>query len=301
MPTFEELLKDKNKRLEEIPMALQTAVQKQQKKVLEDVLGKLSQLDVKDGQIKINSKNIKAIADISEELKSALLNDEYLKAVKAFSKEFDVQATINNKLIKAGFGETENPIAAEAYINIAKRGAVDALVGSPIDSNFIKPIQGLLEQAVISGATINETITSVRTFVEGSAESDGKILKYVKQITNDSFAIADRSYTSIVSDYLSNDWFYYAGSEVENTRCFCEERVGKYFHYKEIESWGNGENLGDCNTGGGKWAGQIPGTNAATIYSYLGGYNCLHSLVPVSKAIVPEADIERARSLGYIN
>lgn len=298
--TFDQLLKDKNDRLLSIPAELQTAVEKQQSEVLNGVIGKLSKLDLKDGQIKINSKNIKAVAEISDELKKVFLNDEYIKAVKEFSKEFEVQATLNSKIIEKGFGETVDPVASESYIQIAKRSAVDALTGSPIDSNFIKPVQGLLEQAVVNGASINETINSIRTFVEGSKDVDGKILKYVKQITNDSFAIADRSYTSILSDFLDNDWFYFSGSEVDNTRCFCEQRVGKYFHHKEIESWANGDNLGECNIGGGKWAGEIPGTNEKTIYSYLGGYNCMHSLIPVSEAVVPDSDIERARNLGFI-
>jgi hypothetical protein len=299
MPSFESLLKEKNERLESIPLELQTVVEKQQKKVLNDVISKLSKLKTINGQYKIDAQNIRIIAEISDDLKKVFLNDEYLKAVKDFSKEFEVQATLNSKLIDKGFGETANPVASEIYIQTAKKNAVDALIGSPVDSQFIKPIQGLLEQAVVNGATVNETISSIQSFVEGS-NKDGKILKYVKQITNDSFAIADRSYTSIVSDYLDNEWFYYAGSEVNNTRCFCAERVGNFYHYKEIESWGNGENIGECNIGGGKWAGQIPGTNSSTIYSYLGGYQCMHSLMPVSEAIVPESDIERARSLGYI-
>lgn len=301
MPSFEALLREKNNRLDKIPLALQTVVEKQQKEVLSNILSKLSRLTTVNGQYKIDAANIRVISEISNELKSVLLNDEYLSAVKEFSKEFEKQAFLNSKLIEKGLGETLNPVASEVYIQTAKRNAIDALVGSPIDANFIKPIQGLLEQAVISGASVNETISSIRTFVEGGNGAEGKIIKYAKQITNDSFAIADRSYTSIVSDYLGNDWFYYAGTEVENTRCFCKERVGRYFHYKEIESWGNGENIGSCNIGGGKWAGMIPGTNSATIYSYLGGYQCLHSLMPVSEAVVPEEDIERARDLGYIN
>lgn len=301
MPTFEDLLKEKNDRLEQIPINLQTVVEKQQKRVLSDVLGQLDKLTKINGQIKINSENLRAISAISDELKSIFINDDYLKAVKEFSKEFDVQATLNDKIIEKGFGKIDTPIASKTYLDIAKKNAIDALVGSPADANFITPVQSILENAVINGASINDTIDNLRNFVEGDPEVDSKILRYAKQITNDSFAIADRSYTSIVSDSLGNDWFYYAGSEVNHTRCFCKERVGNYFHYKEIEAFGNGENLGICNIGNGAWSGEIPGTNSATIYSFLGGYNCLHSLIPVSEVVVPESDMERARGLGYVD
>lgn len=300
MPTFKELLTKKNNRLLSVPEHLQTVVEKQQASVLNGILSKLSKLSTVDGQFKISASNIRLISDISDDLKKILLNTEYLDAVKLFASEFEVQASLNDSLIRSAFGEVPNPVASEIYIQTAKRNAVEALVGSPVDTNFIKPIQGLLENAVINGSSLSDTMSAIKTFVEGGDGLEGKILKYSKQITNDAFAIADRSYTSILSDALDNEWFYYSGTEVDKTRCFCKERVGNYYHYLEIESWGRGENLGDCNVGDGMWAGEIPSTNETTIYSYLGGYNCNHSLIPVSEAVVPESDMERARSLGFI-
>lgn len=295
--SLEALIKEKTKRLEEIPLELQNVVIKQQKAVLDGIVSLLNNLDVKNGQIVISKENLKTIQVISDELKKVYLNDDYLKAVKEFAKEFDKQALLNDKIFKETLGDVETPVASQAYLETAKRGAVTAL----IDTNaFIKPIQSLLENAVVNGASLQDTITSIRTFASGNDLVDSKVLVYVKQITNDAFAIADRSYSSILSDFLDNDWFYYAGGEIQTTRCFCDKRVGNYYHYLEIESWGRGENLGECNIGGGKWAGQMAGTNESTIYSYLGGYNCMHSLIPVSESIVPDSDKNRAKKLGFI-
>lgn len=301
MPSFEELIKEKSKRLESVPLKFQTAFEKQQKAILDEIIALTNELDIKAGEILINKNNLDLISKIDADLKKVFLNDDYLKSVKQFASEFDKQAIINSKLIKEGFGEVIDVAVSDAYVTLAKKGAINALIGSPIDTEFIRPIQGLLENAVINGASLKETISSVRDFVEGDAKNKSKLVTYAKQITNDAFAISDRSYTSIVSDYLEAEWFYYAGGEVKATRCFCADRVGNYYHYLEIESWGNGENLGNCNIGGGAWAGEIDGTNSKTIYSYLGGWNCLHSLMPVSISIVPESDIDRARNLGYID
>lgn len=298
MASLEQLIKEKSKRLNDIPLELQTAVIKQQKDVLNEITLLLNDLDVKDGQFVISKENIKTIEKINDDLKKVFLNDEYLKSVKEFAKEFDIQAKFNNKVIKAGLGEIETPAASLLYVETAKRSTVAALLNA---SEFTAPVYSILETAVINGASLKETISNIRTFAEGNDKVDSKVLSYVKQISNDSFAVADRSYTSIISDYLDNDWFYYSGGEIDTTRCFCEQRVGKYFHYKEIESWGRGENLGECNIGGGRWGGMIAGTNESTIYSYLGGYNCMHSLIPVSEAIVSDSDKERAKKLGYID
>lgn len=307
MPSFETLLKEKNARLHSIPLKLQTVIEKQQQQVLDEIIAKLQTLTTVGGNLKINAANLKEIAKISDELKSIFLNEDYLKAVKQFAKEFSEQATINDVLIKKGFGAIESPVASKLYIELAKKNAIEALIGSPIDTEFIKPIQSLLEISVSNGASFKETMNGIRSFVEGSDGKESKIMRYAKQITNDSFAISDASYTRIVSDALDAEWFYYSGTEVDKTRCFCKERVGNYFHYLEVESWGEGKNLNlnnsDCTTdiGGGKWAGMIEGTNSSTIWSYRGGWQCGHYFMPVSIEIVPESDIQRARNLGYID
>ncbi len=297
--TFEEIIKEKIKRLDGVPLKFQTEFEKQQKVIFSDILEKLSELTVKDGHYEISTYNLNTVASITDELKKAFLTDDYLKAVKEFGGEFDKQAAVNNRLFKSTFGDIKVPAVANAYIKVAQKNAVESLIGAPIDKEFIKPIQSILENAIINGAKYSDTVQSIKDFVEGSPEDNSKLLKYVKQITSDTFAITDRSYTSIVADTLDNDWFYYSGTTVGHTRCFCKERVGNYYHYKEIESWGNGDNLGDCDLGDGTWAGEIDGTNQNTIYSYLGGYNCLHFIIPVSIEVVPEADIKRAENLGY--
>ncbi len=300
MADFEKLLKEKNKRLNDIPAEFLTVVEKQQKVILNDIISQLNSLTTVDGKIKINAANLKEVVKISDELKSIFLNDEYLKAVKEFSDEFVTQAALNDKVIKAGLGEIAESPAAKTYIDIAKRNTINALTTNGVEVNYIAPIQGLLETSVVNGASLSETISAIKLFVEGDKTTDSKILKYATTIANESFVVADRSYTSIIADYLESEWFYYSGDEIQGTRCFCRERVGHYFHYLEIESWGNGDNLGDCDTGGGEWAGMIEGTNSATIFSYLGGWRCRHSLMPASEFGIPDEDMQRARNLGYI-
>ena len=298
--TFEELIKEKTKRLEKIPLKFQTFLEKEQARILKDVLGKLNDLSTKGGYYEITAENINTIASITDELKQSLISKDYLNAVKEFTKEFDLQATFNDKIIKAGGLTIEDAIASNAFIALAKKSAIEALVGAPIDKEFIKPIQSLLEISVINGAKYSDTVDSIKNFVLGTDGKDSKLLKYSKQITTDSFALADASYTSIVSDIIDAEWFYYSGTEMATTRCFCKERYGKFFYYKEIESWGNGENLGDCDLGDGTWSGEIAGTNESTIYTYRGGYMCGHYFMPVTKRLVPQSDIDRAESLGYL-
>ena len=55
---FKDLLKEKNKRLNDVPLALQTKVQKQQKKVISKTLKEINTLTTNSsGEIIINSAN----------------------------------------------------------------------------------------------------------------------------------------------------------------------------------------------------------------------------------------------------
>ena len=126
------------------------------------------------------------------------------------------------------------------------------------------------------------------------------LLGFTKNHSMNQFAFADRAFSFAQSEDLNPEWFVYRGGLIKDSRCFCKERNGGYFHRFEVESWGSGADLGACGTGD-LWQGAIKGTNSSNIWIVLGGYNCLHSIMPVSSFRVPEADKERARSKGFYN
>jgi hypothetical protein len=299
--SLKDILNKKNKRIYDIPEAFQKSLEGQQSEQLTKVNALLQRLQFDGDNLRMSNANLQIISDLTYELKSIVLTDEYIKDVTKFANEFTKQAAVNKELISMSIEGAIIPQVADAYISNAKKNAIESLIGAPIDANFIKPIQSLLETAVTSGSSTKETLESIRLFVAGSPDKDSKLLKYAKQITNDSFAIADRTYTNIVATALDIEWYYYSGGDFATTRCFCEERVGNYYHYLEIESWGKGKNLGKCNIGGGKWAGMIPTTDKSTIFTFAGGYNCQHSIMPVSDLVVPKSDKKRAKELGFID
>jgi hypothetical protein len=72
------------------------------------------------------------------------------------------------------------------------------------------------------------------------------------------------------------------------------ERVDKYFHVTEIEYWGETPSLWNtCKTKLHKGGGMIAGTNKTTIFTYRGGWQCNHQIIPVSEKIVPKDVIKR--------
>lgn len=64
--------------------------------------------------------------------------------------------------------------------------------------------------------------------------------------------------------------FLYVGPDDEVTRPFCQERVGGIFTQEEVDSWDNEQGL------------------PANVY--LGGYNCRHTLRPISDELASELE-----------
>lgn len=299
MATLESIIKEKSKRLVDVPGKVLSQVEKTQKKLFEEILSLMQDLTVKDGYIELSTANLATVDRIVQDLRLAITDSEYFDAVKEFGKEFNIQAEINEKYFKEAFTDFKTSEIADAMVLQARTATVDALLGAPLDTNFLKPLQKTLTDLVSSGASFKDSIQTIRDFAEGSDEVDGKLLQYSKQIAHDAFAYSDRAYTNAAAEEIEAEWYFYIGDELPTSRCFCVERHNKHFYYKQIEAWGRGEDLGECRSGD-LWQGANRNTDEKTIFLYAGGHNCMHSIIPVSIFDVPKDVVEEAISKwGY--
>jgi hypothetical protein len=285
MATVSELIAEKTRRLTTVPDEYLTAVEIAQKKLFPQIVDILRQLTVDSaGNLVLNSTNLALASDVKQLVQQILSDSEYITAVSEYAKQMGEQAKVSNDLFAKTFeGFSPLPVSQQ-LLRTTQRNAVDLLVNAIGNQRFADVVRENIETAISSNAGFTETVRQLQTIVTGDEEIDGKLLQYNKQIAHDTFAIADRNYTSAVSEELEAEWFFYSGSEIETTRPFCSVRHNKYYYYKEIESWADLK----------PWDGQIPGTNSKTIYSYAGGYNCRHSIIPVSIRRVPEKVVREA-------
>jgi len=295
--SLESIIKQKQKNLEMKPARLLSQVEKTQKKIFEEILILANDFVITNGRIELSIPNLNTVDLIIEELKTALHGSEYFEAVKEFGKDFDLQQKINEEYFTQAFDDFATPDFAAEMVRQSKVATVDALLGAPLDENFLKPLQKTLTDLVSSGASWKESVKTIREFAEGGENVDGKLLQYSKQIAHDAFSYADATYSNAVAEELDGEWYFYAGGEIPTSRCFCVERNGKYFHYKEIEAFGRGENLGECKSGD-LWAGANKNTNEQTIFIYKGGHFCNHSWMLVSIFDVPKEVVQRVIDAG---
>jgi hypothetical protein len=250
------------------------------------VLELIDQMDYTGGVLSATPRNFELINQVDAIVNELFVKSPYLSGLTNYAKGMSVQTG----LIGQYFGVLGQDVSLPTYQNVIRNiqsNAIDKLTQSSINQAFGKPLKDLLNQSVTTGVTRSEVNKSITEFIKGTPELDGKLVKYVKQISSDAFAVVDRQTTTYLAEQLGlQDWWLYAGGRIKDTRKFCLERYGKYFHRLEVESWVNLT-----------WQGKAP-VNEGTIFALLGGYNCQHIAMPVTIEIVPQDVIDRNINLG---
>lgn len=297
--SLREIIERKNKQLRSIPQNFLSDVEKTEKEVYTKLLTLISRLKTgSDGRILITKANISIAADISDKIKAIVLNGEYIAAIVNLTKDIDGQAILTDSYFAKAFGSVfkESDIA-NAVLEQSKKAAIDILTTS-VPDNFKNEISGLLNDAVSSGTSITDLTNQIKDYSITSKDNESKLYKYASETAHDATAYSDRAYTNIIAEELEFEFYLWSGTEQENSRCFCEQRKGNYYHYKEIEAWARGEDIGDCKVGN-LWQGADPNTNEQTIFIAAGGFGCIDSILPVSVSVVPKDVIQRAIDKGY--
>ena len=148
----------------------------------------------------------------------------------------------------------------------------DALLGAGIRDNFGNAIQEVLKANISGVATRADLYETLSRFIQGTATERPFLERYIKQTVNDSVMVFNREYLQTISEDLGLKHYLYQGTKIDDTRPFCSSRIGNYYTKDEVQKWANQN-----------WAGKMAGTNATTIFSYAGGYNCRHKIWPVSE------------------
>jgi hypothetical protein len=141
------------------------------------------------------------------------------------------------------------------------------------------PLKDILNQNINAGGSFSGFLDQLRNFIQGE-EYEGKLLSYSRTYLKDTLFNYSRSYQQAMVADLKLSYYMYSGGVMDKTREFCLERAGRFYHESEIKSWASQE-----------WQGKNRNTTESSIFIYCGGYNCSHSLIPVSKKIVPKEQL----------
>lgn len=248
----------------------------------------LSDLDISGGRLIASEANIARLSEVMSQLESGFADPRWQSAVREYLKTFDALGS-NTLAYISEFGNVNAAVLNALKQQYKLLSADYLLTAQSFSQTLLNPIAQEVSAYIATGGRYSDLIRSVSNIVTGGENADGAILGNARTAVNDLVSVYERTATQVASDQVGAEFFLYQGRPIKSSRAFCVERAGKYYHKREIEQWANEE-----------WGGKTKGTNERTIFSFLGGYNCRHLLVPVSRRGVPAEDLARMKSKGYI-
>jgi hypothetical protein len=257
-----------------------------QKALFEQMQVLLNKLELSaDGLILQNQGNRKILAQFDKYFNKAFNQSGYYATLDKSAGTVSGITTANGEY----FADIVDGFTVDAqYIKNLQRETISQfeslLANEGLEAMMKKPLIDILNQNINTGASYSDLLKQVREFAIGNDELAGQLQRYSGQLTTDTLFNFNRAMQEAVSQNSGLDWYLYSGSNDADSREFCKQRAGKYFHRTEIEKWANMD-----------WAGKRRGTTKSSIYVYLGGYRCRHKLIAVSEAVVPKSALNRIK------
>lgn len=305
MPDFNDILK----KIDAAVRKFNKGIPSIQKDVLNGILEELRKLDLKADKIKPTVSNLRIVNSVKNKLQRLILTDDYISEVKDFAKAFNEITVLQNDYWK-GIEKTFKPKTLLKEIKKQSiEDTVNKLTEAGIGVTIENQVSDILRTNITAGGSYRSLEAQLRELLTNTKKSDGALVKHSKQITTDSIHQYNSSYTQIVSSDLGYEWYAYAGSDIMTTRPFCDAMTDiRYFHVSEIPALLRAEGLTYENKKTGKREqvpiyaktglphGMIEGTNSGNFFIRRGGFNCGHSIRPVSASLVPKETRERVEA-----
>lgn len=249
-----------------------------------------------EGYIKQSSVNRRILREAQNTFDEIIKDPAYKGAVESHLRiipKIDALNTTYFTTIEKAFSSNKNFIK-----DLQKQVIRDVnanLLNEGVIVNVKQPLNTILSQNINSGGSFSGFNEQVRNFIKGTEGAEGRLLKYTRTYVSDTLFGYGRTWQEAVTADLALEFYLYSGGLTKagkgsgGSRDFCIERTGKFYHRKEIEKWA-----------ALTWQGKNPNTTKSSIFTLAGGWNCRHSVIPVSEKIVPKEVIERAQGAGYL-
>lgn len=260
-----------------------------QASIYSQILVETKKLEVdKDGFIKQNQANRKILLKLNILVDRVIRQSNFKKATERQVKKI----SSINKLSEEYFKSFEGFKPNRSYISSLQRQVIEDvnsyILTDGVQANFSTPLKQILNRNINSGGQYSGFLDELKTYIKGD-ESQGQLVRYANTWLKDTLFNYSRAYQQAVTADLKLEFYLYMGGLIKDSRDFCIERAGNYYHHKEIEQWAKLE-----------WAGKRKGTTESSIFVFAGGWNCNHQIIPVSERIVPQEVIDRAKKNGYL-
>ncbi len=252
----------------------------------------LKQLEIKNGRLISSPQNIRLIARLKSDIEAIIRNPYYTKQVKDFAQNFDIVKRLQADYFGALVADFTIPAVIDAIKTDAVTATVTGLTESGVTANVTEPIQAMLRTSITTGGSYADLVDQVRSQIVSTKESEGILMRYVRQQTVDSINQYSATVNFTMAQSLNYNWFRFTGSLLTTSRPMCMHMVPvSYFHLREIPDLLNGIVRGEqtpMNKKTGLPLGFKDNTTESNYISLRNGWQCGHQIFMISEAMVPE-------------
>ena len=276
---------------------MELTVVKQQTKLLNQIIAELiPELDVVDGNIVENAKNLRLISILDKTYKN-FQNSSSQVIFNQIQDGTNKISDLSNKYFGALFSGSLparfEKITANADKLINLRLGIDGgklvrggFLQSFFDSNTIgTELKQLTSKAVTSHINRKDYIKQLSDKITGSDEYTGGLERQFERFGYDIYQQYDAAYNSQLGNDFGFQYFIYQGGLVTDSRDFCAAHNNKVWSIEEAKEWETWTpSMGDYPADHpmkSKSPYQVPSYLGYPGYDPLidrGGYNCRHSL-----------------------
>lgn len=269
-----------------------------QRQAYKEVLNITAELDKNsDGTIKATVKNVRLIAKIKERLNAVILDGKYKRELDKLIRTYEDISKLQNAYFSATVNQFTVPAVLAELQKQTIQITIESLGDGGMNANVINPVRDILTKNITTGGKIGDFVEEVRAYLLTDNETEGKLVRYSKQITTDALNQYSRNYNKVISDDLGFEFYRYSGSLRETSREFCVKMIEAkkgcmpYFHVSQIPDLLRGQICGEqipIYKKTGLPNGMIKGTNPINFMVNAGGYSCNHQVIGVPDALVPK-------------
>lgn len=232
-------------------------------------------IDADDQAIKLFAEKLRS--KIEKQLTKAVSNLENAKSIAALLLELNKLSTANlPKEVKKELNQYID-LYQKSIKDVGERIKQTTSITKVFNSNDIRIVNELYDfsQAKII-SSVNETYVQFKTsvaqsYIVGSLPSVDEVISSLgsslssklETEVNTQLAGIQNTLTIKKAEELELTHFLYSGGLIKTSREFCSQRAGNIYTFAEAKTWDNEQGL--------------------PVIPYLGGYNCRHAIVPMTK------------------
>jgi hypothetical protein len=263
-----------------------------QKQLFDELQPLLKEIEIKNGRMLNNVKNLKLLGQLKNKLQKIIINPEYKEAVSKFLDSYNIISALNMDYFKK-FNQKFTPSKTLPLIkDLAFETTVNDLVGQGLKVNIVDAVADILNTNITTGGSYAALQNQLREHLLDTETGEGSLVKYTKQITTDAINQYHAQYHAAIGQDLQFNWGRYVGSLLKTSRQFCILLTKKEWVHKSelpLVIAGNidGEKCKLSKTTGLP-LGMIPGTDASNFKIRRGGYQCGHHYFEVPDNAVPK-------------